>query len=578
MSTPRVPGKAVAWQKALRLLWAGQSVSLIGDQVTLLALPLTAISLGASAAQVAVLAATATAPFIVLGLPVGVLVARFGLRRSMLFADVVRGLALLSLMLAACFGRLSYPHLLAVAFVLGCAIVFFQVSYQSLTPVLVDDVEQLRSANTRLQASESVAQVGGPALGGVLIGALGAVRALTVDAASYAVSVATLVALRAPGDRPVHATGSVVAQVRAGVRYVGRAPALRGVLWSSVWFNTGMSGYQALLVVFAVRTLGLSPSTLGLAVGLGGLGVPIGLLLSGPVERRLGMRVVLTASAALSAAGILVAGAAAGSFAAVLIGAGSFVTALGGGAWGVAALTVRQRLSAPQHRAMATAVFRWATYSVLPLGALLAGLTASTLGVRAAVLIFGVVAQLCVVPLLRAPLPDFRQDNSSTGRQHDQHRRHHRQHPARPGGRPYRQVGGWSSASPAGDTRRPHRPRGDRVAVPRRGAGRDHRDLPQGTHPRLERPSGGAGRGRAGHVGVQQLLSSAPEERAGLPVPRVAAQAGGHRRVRRHVLGYPGRARADAGGDAPRDDSGRLDEHPVPGDPGRRRRGPPDRA
>jgi predicted MFS family arabinose efflux permease len=453
MSSWRSSGPAAPWRRALRLLWAGQSVSLIGDQVTLLALPLTAISLGASAAQVAVLAATATAPFVVLGLPVGVWATRFGLRRSMLCADLARGLALLSLPVAGWLGRLGYPQLLAVALVLGSAVVFFQVSYQSLTPVLVDDVEQLQAANTRLQASESLAQIGGPALGGLLIGALGAVRSLSVDAASYAVSVATLAALRVPGDRPVHAAGSVTAQVRAGLRYVRRQPALRAVLWSSVWFNTGFAGYQAMLVVFAVRTLGLSPSTLGLAVGLGGLGVPAGLLLRGPVQRRLGMPVVLVASAGLSAAGLLVTGAAAGPAAPVVIGIGSFVTAVGGGAWGVAALTTRQRLSAAGQRAMATAVFRWATYSVLPIGALFAGLAASALGVRAALLIFGGIAQLCVVPLLRAPLPDFRTDRTSPGSDNDQSRRHHRQHQAGPGGRPHRQVGGRSGACAPGGPR-----------------------------------------------------------------------------------------------------------------------------
>lgn len=442
MSSQRRP----AWRRAVRLLWVGQSVSLFGDQITLLALPLTAIALGAGTVRVAVLAATATAPFILLGLPAGVWVARFGLRRSMVCADVVRGLALLSLPLAAWGGWLRFPQLLAVAVVLGCAIVFFQVSYQSLTPVLVEEPDQLRAANTRLQASESLAQIAGPALGGVLVGVLGAVRALSVDAASYAVSVATLAALRAPEDRPVRAPGSIAAQVRAGVRFVRGERALRGLLSSSVLFNFGFAGYQALLVVFAVRTLGLHPSTLGLALGLGGLGVPLGLLLSGPVERHFGMPLVLVTSGALSAAGLLVTGVAAGPAAAVVIGVGSFVTALGGGAWGVAALTTRQRLSAGDRRAMTTAVFRWATYSVLPLGALLAGLVASALGVRVAVLVFGAIAQLCVMPLLRAPLPDFRDEPRSD---HDQDRHHHREHQADAGGRRDRRLGRRAGAGAA---------------------------------------------------------------------------------------------------------------------------------
>jgi predicted MFS family arabinose efflux permease len=214
--------------------------------------------------------------------------------------------------------------------------------------------------------------------------------------------------LRVPEDRPVPASRSVTSQMRIGIRYVRRQPTLRALLISSVWFNAGFAGFQAMLVVFATNTNGLSPSALGLALGLGGIGVPVGLLLSGPVEDRVGMPVVLVGSAGFSAAGLLVVAAATGSAAALMIGGGTFITALGGGAWGVAALTTRQRVSAAEHRAMATALFRWASYGVMPLAALLSGAIGSAVGVRAALLTFGGVALLCVVPLLHAELPDFR--------------------------------------------------------------------------------------------------------------------------------------------------------------------------
>src|SRR5450755_1994001 len=158
-SPPRGRGR-----RALRLLWAGQSVSLLGDQVTVLALPLAALTGGASVAQVAVLVGATRAPFLLLGLPAGVWVSRVGLRRSMLLADLLRAVALLSLPVAAAFGAMSYLLLLAVAVALGCGSVMFQVAYQSLTPLLVEDIGLLRSANTRLTASEALAVIGGPAL------------------------------------------------------------------------------------------------------------------------------------------------------------------------------------------------------------------------------------------------------------------------------------------------------------------------------------------------------------------------------------------------------------------------------
>ncbi|PZS36334.1 MAG: hypothetical protein DLM59_01445, partial [Pseudonocardiales bacterium] len=123
----------------------------------------------------------------------------------------------------------------------------------------------------------------------MLTGAIGAVRALTADAAIYLVSIATLAALRAPADRPAARQLPMAAEIGAGARYVLGSPPLRAVLWSSVLFNAGAAGYEALLVVFAVSHLGLSPAVVGVAVGIGGVGVPIGLLLAGPVQRRLGV-------------------------------------------------------------------------------------------------------------------------------------------------------------------------------------------------------------------------------------------------------------------------------------------------
>jgi MFS family permease len=402
---PARPGGSL---RALRLLWAGQSVSLLGDQVTLLALPLAALAGGSSAGQVAILVGATRAPFLLIGLPAGVWVSRIGLRRSMLLADLVRAAALTAIPVAAAVGQLSYLLLLAVATVLGGATVLFQVAYQTLTPLLVEDIELLRSANKRLTASEALAQIGGPALAGLLASAVGAARALAVDAGSYLVSAGTLIAMRTPADRPARGQGPMWAEIRGGLRYVLHIGPLRALLGASMLFNFGIAGYEALLVVFAIRHLGLTPADLGLVIGIGGAGVPIGLLLSGPAERRLGVGPVLILTAALSGAGLLVAGAAAGPLSAAVIGAGTFITAVGGGGWALTALTTRQTLSRPEMRAMTTAVFRWATYGVLPLGALLAGLVASLAGPRLAILLAGGIGQLCVLPLLRSGVRTLR--------------------------------------------------------------------------------------------------------------------------------------------------------------------------
>ncbi len=175
-------------RRALRLLWAGQTVSLLGDQMTMLALPLAALGVGASPTQVALLVGASHAPFLLFGLPAGVWVARVGLRRSMIFADTVRAVALMSVPIAVWVGTLTYLHLVLAAVTMGCGAVLFMVAYQSLTPLLVVDAAAVRSANSRLTASEAITLVVGPAIAGLLVGALGAVRTLALDALSYLVS------------------------------------------------------------------------------------------------------------------------------------------------------------------------------------------------------------------------------------------------------------------------------------------------------------------------------------------------------------------------------------------------------
>ena len=396
--------RAAAPNRALRLLWMGQGVSLLGDQVTLLALPVVALSLGASVTQVAMLAVAGRAPFLVLTLPAGVWASRLGLRRSMLSADVLRAVALASLPLAAMLATITYAQLVAVALLLGTGATLFQVAYQSLTPLLTRDLRELRRANSLMTGTEALSLTAGPALAGALIAVLGAARALAADAASYVFSAWTLTRMRVPGDQAIRVEASLRSQVGGGLRYVMGSPILRAILWSSVLFNLGAAGYEALLVVFAVKELGLTAATLGITVGIGGLGVPLGILASGRVERRLGVGRVLLLSGTLSGSGLVVASLASGPGAPLVIGAGTFITALGGGAWGLSALTARQTLSRPDMRPIATAVHRWATYGAYPVGAFMAGALAARLGTSLAIAAIAAVGQLATVPLLSRPV------------------------------------------------------------------------------------------------------------------------------------------------------------------------------
>ena len=202
---------------------------------------------------------------------------------------MVRGVAVFSLPVAALVGLLTLSRLLLIALLTGIAAVFFQVAYQSYPPSLITDEHRLHGANTRLSLSESMSRLLGPGLAGVVVDAVGAARALSIDAGSFLLSVLALLAIkhRAPVQPPT-ARPSLWKEVREGLRFVADHPILRPIMVCGALYNLGFAMYESLLAVFAIRDLKLSPSVLGLAIALGGIGFPIGCLLARRLSRRFG--------------------------------------------------------------------------------------------------------------------------------------------------------------------------------------------------------------------------------------------------------------------------------------------------
>src|SRR5919204_1804221 len=200
MVTLRVPGGLGRNQDFLKL-WGGQSVSLVGSQVTRLALPLAAVlTLHAGPVQMGLLGAAQLAPYILLGLFAGVWVDRLPRRPILIATDVGRAGLLALIPLLAVSGSLQLAHLYVIGFMLGTLELFFEVAYMSFLPRMVGR-EQLPAANSSLQMSDSVAQVAGPGLAGVLVQALTAPIAIFVDALSFLGSAASLVLIQTPERR-----------------------------------------------------------------------------------------------------------------------------------------------------------------------------------------------------------------------------------------------------------------------------------------------------------------------------------------------------------------------------------------
>ncbi len=272
-------------------LWTGQTVSLLGSQVTLLALPLAAILLfHASPFQVGALFSIQFLPFLLLGLPVGAWVDRLRRKPILIAADIGRFIAIGSIPVAHMLGALHLAQLYVVALVQGAGTVFFDVAYGAYLPALVQR-DRLVEGNAKLELSRSGAQLAGPGLGGILVQAFSAAGAMAADALSYLVSVVSLLAIRTPEPAPPPAdedSKRLGGQVMDGLRYVRSQRLIRPLLACTAILNFFGIMLEAVLLVFAVRRLGLTAGEIGLIFTLGTVGFVAGAVVAERVGRLLG--------------------------------------------------------------------------------------------------------------------------------------------------------------------------------------------------------------------------------------------------------------------------------------------------
>jgi MFS family permease len=375
-------------------LWLGESVSAIGSQVTMLALPLLAVNdLGASAGQMGLLGAAETTPFLLFALLAGVWVDHRRKRPILVAANVARAVLLGLIPLLAALGILTMADLLVIAFAVGSCAVPFEVAYQSYLPRLVDR-QELIEANSRLTASTSVAEIGGPGLGGVLVGALTAPVAIAADAISFLASATSLATIQRvepdadphPGDR------GIGGQIREGIRETASNRYLLAFAGEAATYNVAWSAMNSILVLWAVRELGLNAATIGLVFSVGSVGALLGALVTGAVARRVGVGRAMWTSAVVSNLGVLLIPLAGGGTTAeiALLGAAFFLQGLGATATNVHTYAIRQAVTPDRLMGRTTAVYRVLTHGFVPLGALLGGLLGDALGLRPALAIAAV--------------------------------------------------------------------------------------------------------------------------------------------------------------------------------------------
>jgi len=393
-------------------LWAGQTISVVGSQVTVLALPTIAIlQLHAAPVQVGLLAALQRLAFPVLALFAGVLVDRVRRRPLLIAADSVRALAILSVPAVAAVGALTLLQLYGVALVLGIGTVVFDIAYLAYLPSLVGR-RDLLEGNTKLEITFSVSGLAGPSLAGVLIQFFGAAQALLADAFSFVVSVASIVWIRQPERSPQDAgtrRAGVFAEIREGLRLVLHDPILRGLALMLTVGGLGFHLQDPALYLFAYRNLGLSPGLLGLVFAAGGAGAVVGALVVGAVVRRLGVGNSLALTNIVLALAFLAWPLALRGPALPILATSMFVAGIADSIYNISQVSLRQAVTPDRLQGRMTATLRTMFWGVWPLANLAGGVLAGAFGAPATIVIGSLIAMAATVIVLWGPLGRVRQ-------------------------------------------------------------------------------------------------------------------------------------------------------------------------
>jgi MFS family permease len=403
------PAAGLIHHPDFRRLWVGDTVSQVGTQLTLVALPVLAVrELGADEVQVGVLAACQTAAFLLIGLPAGAWVDRWDTRRTLISNDLLRAAALATLPLAWWLGALSIWQVYLVALLVGVGTVFFDVAYQSYLPSLVPR-ERLVEGNGMLQASASVAAIGGPALGGQLLRVLAAPAVIALDAVSFVVSAAWVARI---GHRdPAHDRATrrpLQVEVREGLSFVVHQPLLRRIVACTAISNFFGSIVSTLLPLYVLRDLGLSEGTLGLVFSVGAGAGLLAALTARRVAARAGEGRAIVLAALVLPVGYAFAPLASTLPALPALIAGWVVLSFAIVGYNVLQVSFRQRLCPPALLGRMNASVRFVVWGVTPLGALLGGVLGADLGIVPTLWIATAGTALAVMPVLLSPLARMR--------------------------------------------------------------------------------------------------------------------------------------------------------------------------
>jgi MFS family permease len=400
-------------QRDFLKLWSAETISQFGSQVSQLAIPLVAILvLDASAFEVAALTTVLFLPFILFTLPAGVWVDRWPRRPILIVGDFGRAALLTTIPLAYVADVLTLVQLFAVGFLYGICTVFFDVAYMSYLPSLIER-EQIIEGNSKLEISRSAAQIAGPGLGGILIEIFTAPYAVLVDALSFLGSglfilgirdrVEPHVAVAAASDTP-----SLWTELKEGLRFVLGNPYLRAQAGCTATSNFFFSVGFAIILVYYVRVLDLSPGVIGIVLSIGSIGSLVAAFTTGRLTSRFGVGpMTLAASFLMGPAMLLIALAPVATPIPFLIASG-LLMGFFNVVYNINQVSFRQAICPEHLQGRMNSVIRFIVWGTIPLGNLSGGALATWIGLRETIVIGAIGAGSAFLWILFSPIRSVR--------------------------------------------------------------------------------------------------------------------------------------------------------------------------
>ena len=404
----RIP-KLLRVNRPFRNYWTGQTISLFGDQIALLAIPLLAVlTLSANAEQMGLLAAVEMAPSLLFAFHLGAWADRRRSRRALLItADLGRAVLLLGLPLASVFGILSLPLLYVVAFLTGTLGMLFMIAEQTVFTSMVRPREYVE-ANSLLIGSRSVAVVGGKSLGGLLVAAVTAPGAIAIDGLSFLASALFIHRAEVPEPPAAPADSDGVA---AGLRFIRRTPLLQASLLGTATFNLFNTAFWALIVLFASSELHLGSGAIGIALGVGAFGSVLGSAIAKRLSARIGLGNAMIFSFVMAPLPLILVPLAYGppALSMVLLTAAEFLSGIGVMILDVGLYSFQAAVIPDQLRSRVWGAILFVNWGIRPIGALGGGLLAGAIGLRPTMWIAAVGGLAGVLWLLGSRMSQVRE-------------------------------------------------------------------------------------------------------------------------------------------------------------------------